>query len=655
MSYEETTGDLNTSVGELANLMNDTFTCCMRNYEALLPYFEKNDTTPKIYRRLVHVNILLNKLNEELVGLRVDYLTLSSYEQKGEPVLSEGTRKRRGSEVSRSGAKSIKTEIPVSSNTEFSVTLFSETGISKHSGNFVSVDTEGTKHTNVQKSDVHCAKNIKSEVHDSDEVVDLVEFTAGSSYTPTVQTACDTINNGMTVHIAGDEKNACVLGRLVGGNACAKPADKITQNKSNEECVRLQNVNSETRKQKECESGGGGDSKDYDIHRGLQGEVSCKTSVSCQAETPFDDKKSPVAFTTSDTESAMLVKERKISCNKGEKGAPHSPRRDERADIPVQRGEELCDRELDQYGVIRHKKGQFKCTVCDCILCTKYAVYDHLKGKKHKKKLVTAKNSSAKGPGIFQSSFESTSTASVSVCSAVACSRTDFVPSNSCESTASIPVCSAVSCSLLNTVPNNGCESIESVSVYSDVSCSLADTTTIVENTHQIISTKHAVRLDDIWTYFHAPFHINKKFFRIHSGKVVCSLCNEKIERDLLGVKTHISKLSHLNRITVLQNIELANKSSSKQMLNIPGILNNIIPRTQFSLTDNGFFCSVCKCFCENTIVLSHMTGASHGEKLEEMRKSMESKMEATRARKKRKRGLHHLRAIQNCHQQARV
>ncbi|XP_049776500.1 uncharacterized protein LOC126168284 [Schistocerca cancellata] len=653
MSYEETTEDLNTPVGELTNLMNDTFTCCMRNYEALLPYLEKNETTPKIYHRLVHVNKLLNKLNEELVGLRVDYLTLSSYERKREPVLSEGTRKRRVSEVSRSGAKTIKMEIPVSSNTECSVTLLSETGIDKQSGNFVSVDTEETKHTNVQKLDVHCAKNIKSEVRDSDEVVDLLESIASSSCTPTVQTACDIINNGMTVHIAGDGKNAFVSGRLVGDNSCAKPAHKITQNKSNEECVRLQNVNSETSKQKECESSCGDDSKDYDIHRGLQGEVSCTTSVSCQAERPFDDKKSPVAFTTSDTESAMLVKERESSCNKGGKGAPHSPRRDERADIPVQRAEELCNTELDLYGVIRHKKRQFKCTVCNCVLCSKYALYDHLKGKKHKKKLVTAKNSSAKGSGSSNNSFENT--ASVSACSAVACSLADIVPSYSCESTASIPLSSAVSCSPSNTVPNNSCESIESVSVYCDVSCSLADTTTIVENTHQIISTKHAVRLDDIWTYFRAPFHINKKFFRIHSGKVVCSLCNEKMERYLLGVKTHISKLSHLNRINVLQNIELANKSSSKRLLNIPGILNNIIPRTQFSLRDNGFFCSVCKCFCENTIVLSHMTGASHGEKLEEMRKSMESKMEATRARKKRKRGLHHLRAIHNCHQQAGV
>ncbi|XP_047003061.1 uncharacterized protein LOC124620955 [Schistocerca americana] len=499
MSYGRTSEDFNTSVGELAILMNDTFTCCLRNYEALLPYLEKKETKPKIYHKLVHINILLNKLNEELVGLRVDYVTVESYEPKRETFLTEQGRKRGMfdvSKVDRHETKSIKTEAPFSNSTKNSIASSLETGKSMQSQNLVSVDTKGTRYTQEQKSDNHGTKNIKTELQNSNEVEDLLVIPIGNGEIPAGQTF-DATSNGMTVHYAGDEEGEPVAGRHWGGNAYDKPVD-ITTQRENNECVSLQKV---------------------------------ETVSSAQEKNDIGDK----------------VK----------KNTPDFPIISEADSLHGHSSEELCNSEDKLHGIIRHKGGRYKCILCDRELINYQAVLGHVTGKKHKLKQKTAVNNSSE-------------------------------------------------------VSNNS----ESASASSAVCCSIADTFAIVEDRHQVISMKHAVRLDDMWEYFDATFHINKKIFRIHSGQLICYLCNERIGKYVLHVKKHISSVRHLHRIKILKKIELKNKSSNKQLLDVPGILKNIIPTTQFSLENKGFFCSVCDSFCENEIVLCHMTGFSHWKKV---------------------------------------
>ncbi|XP_047109947.1 uncharacterized protein LOC124783031 [Schistocerca piceifrons] len=557
MDHGKTTEEIDSSVAELVNLMNDTFTCCMRNYQALLPYLEKKNTRPKIYQKLVHVNIMLNKLNEELVGLRVEYVTVSSHELGSEAVVSERGRKRKTSDesmVGRPETKSIKTEVPLSSSTKYS------------SENFVSKETEETRHTQVQKTDTHRMESIKTEVQDCSEVEDLPVFPISNSENPTSQASLDTRDNRVTVCFDGDEESASVADRFVRINTYFKPIDTITQTKNNEMCLPLQNSKSETRDQEKYEDIGKLLSKDHDTHRGLEREVGCATSFSYQAERPFNNKEPPVPFTACDKESDMLMERRANSCNEVEKRA-HSPIRYEKDCVPVQRSVELFSPGHELYGVIRYENRKLKCVLCDRELANYKVVYEHVNGKRHQRKQAPKKNSCAKKPDVSNNS--SVSTTPASVCA---------------------------------TVP-----------------CSLADSVAIVDKSYQLEVMEHTVRLNDMWKYFSAPLQINRKYFLINSGEVICSLCNQRVEERVRSVKIHIIKCSHLKRIKRLRSLETAWKSSNQQMLKVAGILDGCIPKTQFTLQNDGIFCRVCQCFCENHTVLNHLTSQMHYRKSHKM------------------------------------
>ncbi|XP_049776659.1 uncharacterized protein LOC126170199 [Schistocerca cancellata] len=556
MSYRETTEDLETLVGKLTTLITDTFKCCVRNYEALLPYLGKKETNSKTRHKLVQVNILLNKLNEDLVSLRVEYAGNSSYEQKGKSVLCEGGRKRRMNDLLELGGhetKNIKMKVQFTNNTKHSIALTSETGISMQSEDIVLTDSEETSNTQNQKSDIHRKKNTKMEIQDSKEVKDTHELPITNSQIHAVQKSCDTTNNEKTVCFADDEESESVPDRVVKGNTYDKSADSTIHTESNEACVPLQNVESEISSQETCE------------------------------------------------DSDMVLSKDPITC------------------VPVQRVEKVCNVRHELYGIKKHKKNSFKCTLCMCVVSNTKTLYSHVQGKKHQKKLA-GKACWIRIAEVPNNTSESA--ASVSVCSTVACSLTDTVPSNSCESIVSDSVCSAVSCSPAEIGPSSSSESTASDSV-SPVFCSLADNVAIVEDKDKVASMKRAVVLEHIWTYFDPPFHFNKKFIRFHSGRIICYLCYEETGRYILDVRKHISKVSHLDRINTLRNMNLKNKSSNILMFDVPGSLKNIVPATQFSLRNYGFFCTVCNCFCENTVVLNHMTSESHGKKLDEIQKSV--------------------------------
>ncbi|XP_049776672.1 uncharacterized protein LOC126170355 [Schistocerca cancellata] len=311
-----------------------------------------------------------------------------------------------------------------------------------------------------------------------------------------------------------------------------------------------------------------------------------------------------------------VAQQRANSRIEGGRRAPHCPIKYEKDDVPVQRSEEWCRAEDALYGITKIEDGIYRCTLCDCELVCGMSVLGHVREKQHKTAQITAmKNDCTKGPEVpnnscggelvnYQAEEDHMKGKKHKIKQETAeknsCPKEFEISSNSSESTTPVSLCSAVS-------------------------CSLADSVAIVEDRHQVMSVKRSVMLNDIWTYFYAPFHINKQFIRFHSRQIICSLCWEQVGRYILNIRVHISSLSHLDRVNILRNIELKNKSSNKQLLDIPGSLKNIVPATQFSLRNNGFFCSVCNCFCEKALILSHMTGASHGRKLDEMKNLVKS------------------------------
>ncbi|XP_047113834.1 uncharacterized protein LOC124791666 [Schistocerca piceifrons] len=364
MSHIKTIEDLKTSVAELASLMDDTFTCCKRNYDALLPYIGKKETNFKIYHKLINVNIMLNKLSEELVGLRVEYVTLSSYEQRMEIALFEGGRKRRKCDVLELGrheTKSIKMEVPYSDNTKCCISLTSETGINMQSKNLESEDTEETRQSPLPKSDIHRPKNVKTEIQDSNEVENLFVFPIGNNDIPADQTSCDTRNNRVTVCFAGDEESASVASRLVRDNAYDEPGDTITQRENTEECFPLESLGSQTSNQEKYEDIGSVLHEDHSIRRYLGGKVES-------------------------------LQGRSNTGNKEKKRAP---------DFPIiyengQSSEELCDAGDELYGIVRHQNGRFKCTLRNDGLVNYQAVPVCVKRKQHKRKRkISKKNSCA--------------------------------------------------------------------------------------------------------------------------------------------------------------------------------------------------------------------------------------------------------------------
>ncbi|XP_049855788.1 uncharacterized protein LOC126336294 isoform X1 [Schistocerca gregaria] len=395
MSHIKTIEDLKTSVAELASLMNDTFTCCKRNYDALLPYIGKKETNFKIYHKLINVNIMLNKLSEELVGLRVEYVTLSSYEQRMEISLFEGGRKRRKCDVLELGrheTKSIKMEVPYSDNTKCCISLTSETGINMQSKNLESEDTEETRQSPLPKSDIHRPKNIKTEIQDSNEVENLFVFPIGNNDIPADQTSFDTGNNRVTVCSADDEKSASVAGSLVRDNAYDKPGDTITQRENTEECFPLESLESQTSNQEKYEDIGSVVHEDHSIHRYLGGKVDCTTSFSYHSIQSSSGEESPVALTACDSEIDRSLQGRSNTGNKEKKRAP---------DFPIiyengQSSEELCDAGDELYGIVRHQNGRFKCPLRNDGLVNYQAVPVRVKRKQHKRKRkISKKNSCA--------------------------------------------------------------------------------------------------------------------------------------------------------------------------------------------------------------------------------------------------------------------
>ncbi|XP_047118939.1 uncharacterized protein LOC124800286 isoform X1 [Schistocerca piceifrons] len=531
----------------------------------------------------------------------------------------EGDEKRRMSDaldLGRQETKSIKMEEPFSDHKKYSIPLTSQTGINIKSDNLALMDNEETSNTQAQKLDMHVKKNIKSEVQESNEVEGIHESLITSHQIPVAQKLYNTTNNGMTVRFIGDEVNASVTDRYVQDNAFDKRFDTFTHRVNNEECIPFRNVGNDTSNQEKCEDSGSVLSTDYDIYRGLQGEVGRTICFSDEVKRPFDSKEPPVTSSTCDKQSAVFIEQRANSCIEGGRRAPHSRIKYEKDDVLVQRSEERCRAEDALYGITKIEDGSYRCSVCDCKLVCGMSVLSHVREKQHETARITAmKNDCAKGPEVpnnscggelvnYQAEEDHMKGKKHKIKQETAeknnCPKKFETSSNSCESTTPVSLCSAVS-------------------------CSLADSVAIVEDRHQVMSVKRSVMLNDIWTYFYAPFHINKQFIRFHSRQIICSLCWEQVGRYILNVRVHISSLSHLDRVNILRNIELKNKSSNKQLLDIPGSLKNIVPATQFSLRNNGFFCSVCNCFCEKALILSHMTGASHGRKLDEMKNLVKS------------------------------
>ncbi|XP_049792615.1 uncharacterized protein LOC126199850 [Schistocerca nitens] len=486
MSHIKTIEDLKTSVAELASLMDDTFTCCKRNYDALLPYIGKKETNFKIYHKLINVNIMLNKLSEELVGLRVEYVTLSSYEQRMEIALFEGGRKRRKCDVLELGrheTKSIKMEVPYSDNTKSCISLTSETGINMQSKNLESEDTEETRQSPLPKLDIHRPKNIKTEIQDSNEVENLFVVPIGNN-----DISADTRNNRVTVCFAGDEESASVAGRLVRDSTYDKPGDTITQRENTEESFPFESLGSQTSNQEKYEDIGSVLHEDHSIHRYLRGKVDCTTSFSYHSIQSSSGEESPVAFTACDSEIDRSLQGRSNTGNKEKKRAPNFPIIYENG----QSSEELCGAGDELCGIVRHQNGRFKCPLrndglvnyqplpvrvkrkqhkrkrkiskknscatvsevpngsCEGEFVNYQAVHGHLKGKAHKIKRKTTKNNS--------------------------CARMSDVPNNSCEG--ELVNYQAVhslskgkmhkmkqkaakknSCARMLEVPNNSCES----------------------------------------------------------------------------------------------------------------------------------------------------------------------------------------------------